>query len=205
MTAMSPQPVSIRLCRHTVTHEGPDTMTHDKPLVAFLIGCLMFLPACSNEKGRYSCGVPDGPTCLSALQVYDATDLVAPTAPNPQAAPRRGAPPESHDAMHADGMRVTADVTGQLQLTVEMATPGIESIPEREPARIMRIWMAPWQDARGDLVDASRRYAEIVPARWRVPPPKPSADPGIKLIRLHDGAPMLKAPTTSTGTETLSR
>jgi len=205
MTTIFSQRRSTHFSHHIIAPAAPVTMNLNKPPVAFLILCLMFVSACSNGRGRYSCGVPDGPTCLSALQVYDTTDSEVSAAPDRQQTPRRDSPAESKDMMDSDHMRVTADVNGQLQLAIEATAPTIEAIPEREPARIMRIWIAPWQDANGDLIDASRRYAEIVPAKWRAPAPKPRADHGIKLIRLDAGAPLQKPPVTTTDATTLSR
>ena len=36
----------------------------------------------------------------------------------------------------------------------------------RVPARVMRIWIAPWEDSRGDLHAPGYLYTEIDPRRW---------------------------------------
>ena len=36
----------------------------------------------------------------------------------------------------------------------------------RVPARVMRIWIAPWEDSRGDLHAPGYLYTEIEPRRW---------------------------------------
>jgi len=36
----------------------------------------------------------------------------------------------------------------------------------RSPARVMRIWIAPWEDSRGDLHAPGYLYTEIEPRRW---------------------------------------
>ena len=41
-------------------------------------------------------------------------------------------------------------------------------LPSREPAQIMRLWIAPWEDAAGNLHGASHVFLEITPRRWRL-------------------------------------
>jgi conjugal transfer pilus assembly protein TraV len=41
-------------------------------------------------------------------------------------------------------------------------------LPSREPAQILRIWIAPWEDAAGNLHGASDVFTEITPRRWRL-------------------------------------
>ncbi|KAA6187922.1 TraV family lipoprotein [Thiohalocapsa marina] len=43
--------------------------------------------------------------------------------------------------------------------------------PRREPARIMRLWIAPWEDANGNLHGASFVYTEVQPQRWQLDDP----------------------------------
>ena len=46
--------------------------------------------------------------------------------------------------------------------------PGPAQFPSREPARIMRIWIAPWEDAAGNLHGASHVFTEITSRRWQM-------------------------------------
>jgi hypothetical protein len=48
------------------------------------------------------------------------------------------------------------------------AAPKTTALPTREPAQIMRIRIAPWEDAAGNLHGASDVFTEIVPNRWRM-------------------------------------
>jgi hypothetical protein len=41
----------------------------------------------------------------------------------------------------------------------------------RVPARVMRIWIAPWEDSRGDLHAPGYLYTEIEPRRWALGAP----------------------------------
>jgi hypothetical protein len=42
------------------------------------------------------------------------------------------------------------------------------AVPQRTPASVMKIWIAPWEDAQGDLHDASSVYVEVQSQRWRL-------------------------------------
>ncbi len=41
----------------------------------------------------------------------------------------------------------------------------------RVPAQVMRIWIAPWEDSRGDLHAPGYLYTEIEPRRWTLGAP----------------------------------
>ena len=61
-----------------------------------------------------------------------------------------------------------------------MATPPVLPQPEgpvplREPALVMRVWVAPWEGANGDLNAPGYVYTEIAPRRWTI---GVQADPG---------------------------
>ncbi len=45
----------------------------------------------------------------------------------------------------------------------------------RVPARVMRIWIAPWEDSRGDLHAPGYLYTEIEPRRWALGAREPIA------------------------------
>ena len=42
----------------------------------------------------------------------------------------------------------------------------IDPLALRMPAQVMRIWIAPWEDSRGDLHAPGYLYTEIEPRRW---------------------------------------
>jgi hypothetical protein len=41
-----------------------------------------------------------------------------------------------------------------------------DAVPLRVPAQVMRVWIAPWEDSRGDLHAPGYLYTEIEPRRW---------------------------------------
>jgi hypothetical protein len=44
-------------------------------------------------------------------------------------------------------------------------------VPLRLPAQVMRVWIAPWEDSRGDLHAPGYLYTEIEPRRWTLGAP----------------------------------
>jgi conjugal transfer pilus assembly protein TraV len=107
-------------------------------------------------QGDFSCpGGVDGVRCMSARQVYQATessDYVKTIAESDKS--------ETGKAI----------VTGHIQNgTSQVAVPSIEqSIPIRTQAKVMRIWMAPWEDDDGDLHADGYMYTEIESRRWNL-------------------------------------
>jgi hypothetical protein len=50
--------------------------------------------------------------------------------------------------------------------TRSVRSPSEGPVPLRAPARVMRIWIAPWEDSRGDLHAPGYVYTEIEPRHW---------------------------------------
>ena len=44
-------------------------------------------------------------------------------------------------------------------------------VPIRLPAQVLRVWIAPWEDAHGDLHAPGYVYTEAVPRRWSLGEP----------------------------------
>jgi len=85
------------------------------------------------------------------------------------------------------GLVAKADKQAAAIEGTRVVTPGtVPSHPEdplarRLPAKVMRIWIAPWEDSRGDLHAPGYLYTEIEPRRWTVGgPAKPER---VTLIR----------------------
>jgi conjugal transfer pilus assembly protein TraV len=136
--------------------------------------------ACSaiGEKD-FSCpGRPPGVRCMSTTEVYGATnntDYVEPT---------------SEEALGDDPTSYKRGVTGPFERRVEgrasgavpptdyrpadagvvrteVVAPEVERpIPIRTPARVMRVWIAPWEDLRGVLHAGGYAFIEIESRRW---------------------------------------
>ena len=74
----------------------------------------------------------------------------------------------------ADGSASKADKqAATIEGTRVVAAGAVPSYPEdplakRLPAKVMRIWIAPWEDSRGDLHAPGYLYTEIEPRRWTI-------------------------------------
>ena len=104
---------------------------------------------CATE---YGCkGMPDEPSCLSTTQAYQVTNTAI-----------TEAPPENSQSSESTS---TPAVVTPLQQPV----PKIEDpTPIRTPSQVMRIWIAPWEDADGDLMVSNYVYTELEPRRWMI-------------------------------------
>ena len=74
----------------------------------------------------------------------------------------------------AGGSAANADKqAAAIEGTRVVSTDAVPSYPEDPlarslPAKVMRIWIAPWEDSRGDLHAPGYLYTEIEPRRWTV-------------------------------------
>ena len=126
--------------------------------LAVLTGC----SALDIGSGDYSCpGMPSGVQCMSARDVYSATN--------------DGNVPRPMKVSEKEGMEI-AERSDRSKKIAEISDPIIDNyvaprlpdkpIPVRTPAQVMRIWVAPWEDKNGDLIVTGYIYTEIEPRRW---------------------------------------
>lgn len=147
-----------------------------------ILGVGMVLIMCSGcsslnvGKDEYSCpGMPNGVQCMSARDVYAAT--------NDGKVPRPMKPEEVKDRADVDG----GGPSYVLEAPSNSGDPVIDNyvaprlpdrpIPIRTPAQVMRIWVAPWEDTNGDLIVTGYIYTEIEPRRWVIGSSSPQSEP----------------------------
>lgn len=113
----------------------------------------------------------DGVRCLSAKEVYEATDHqsggVAPEEVSRIMAAREGQSINANERIeHFYARSDVAPLPTQTQPQ-----------PVRTAPKIMRIWFGPWEDQSGDLHFPSIAFTEIEPRRWNygTKAPEPSA------------------------------
>lgn len=152
----------------------------------FAIACLLLLATscASTGSSRYSCGVPEGQPCRSALDVYADTDSVA-DAVIPTSRKNTLASADDH-------WQLDQRADGELVLVAEppLPLPTVRTpMPVRTEARILRIWIAPFENADGDLVAGSHLYTEIEPRRWRYGQPALPDQPSLKRLPDPSGGP----------------
>jgi conjugal transfer pilus assembly protein TraV len=96
---------------------------------------------------KFSCKAPDGVTCSSLSGVY--ANAVANNLP----ALRK----EEKLASQAKGDGRNDSITGRVQDS---------GTPIRTQSKVLRIWIAPWEDSDGDLHDQSYVYVVADTGRW---------------------------------------
>lgn len=135
-----------------------------------LIG-LGLVSGCATTE--YGCkGMPDEPQCLSTTQAYQETNrALADVTVNPD-----------HPAETAPA--------GDLSPAVQQPVPKIDDpTPIRTPSQVMRIWIAPWEDAEGDLMVSNYVYTELELRRWMIGKSAPSLSPLLIPLQVEQRAP----------------
>lgn len=119
-------------------------------------GCSMSGLGGSSE---FQCKAPEGIPCQSVSGVYanDMADNLPSGHAHPVRSPVGGGAPEGVPVapVHAPGLVGAAT-----------AAPALGAI--RSEPTVIRIWMAPWEDADGDLNEESRVYLQIDNGRWLI-------------------------------------
>ena len=125
---------------------------------------------------KYGCkGLPEDPYCLSAVEAYQATDKVNTTVRSKE--PKSVADKESNRPSHA--ANAPADIFNPVP------SPKIDDpTPIRTPSKVMRIWVAPWEDSDGDLNVSGYLFTELEPRRWMVGKAAPSVATSLKPLQV---------------------
>ena len=172
------------------------------PLLALgLAGCGA-VPGSST----YSCGLPEGVTCTSARNVYKLTNSGLPVTAMPgqptaldPAAGGNPAPaatgPTAGPAVTTGNLASTLSPRPPLPTTGQVQTIALrpedagaaDIVPLRTPSRVLRVWIAPWEDTAGRLHVPGYTYAEIEPRRWSIG--EGAATGGLQLKPLTQPAP----------------
>lgn len=136
-------------------------MTDLRRTVALLVGvAATLLGGCASTmsglggEGSYACKAPVGSQCTSVSGVY-ANSI-------------HGQPPASALPKPAKGPASTAPVA--TTASASTAAPGL-SAPQpalRSQPRVLRLWIAPWEDADGDLHEASVVHVLVDTGRWLI-------------------------------------
>jgi conjugal transfer pilus assembly protein TraV len=127
---------------------------------------LPFVVGCSasglDAKSSFACKAPDGVTCMSVTGVYATSRANALPGQQP-AIPDRGAGTAPTPA--------PSQATGGEQATAASVLRGpapASGAPLRSPPRVLRIWVAPYEDSDGDLRDQSHIYVTVDPGAWQI-------------------------------------
>jgi len=162
--------------------------------VAVLSGC----SSLGIGADDYSCkGLPEGTTCMSARDVYAAT--------HNGAVVRSIHSETAESVVHPSQVKADGNYVGATQVWSRPATePGSpdyltpplnEPQPVRTASKVMRIWIAPWEDKSGDLHASGHVYTEVEPRRWAIGHRQELSSP--VLTPLQSVAPVVQTTQTS--------
>lgn len=174
--------------------------------------CLFLsLAACMNMSGlggdsKYACKAPDGVACDSVSGTY--ANALHNNLPSQQAqrSARRQKETSEESPSPSLGRPISSATTNASGMAV---TP----TPLRTQARILRLWIKPWEDADGDLYDQGYVYVQVDNGQWQIDhvqrqirdvyaplklPPKPATEATTELgASTPSPLPMLQRPPLS--------
>lgn len=117
---------------------------------SLLAGCTTMSGLDSDSK--FACKAPDGVTCTSLSGVY--ANVVANN--NPRSPKKQDA---QDDVAAPSRAQDTSRITGN---------PASSGEPIRSKQKVVRVWVAPWEDADGDLHDQSFIYVVTRESEWLI-------------------------------------
>jgi conjugal transfer pilus assembly protein TraV len=168
--------------------------------MAVAIACAV-MSGCASMAGvggtaEYSCKAPEGVKCDSVSGTYtNSVENNLPSqrhggraTPQDEAAPTRIEAPGAKRSL-ASAVYVTPALA-PLAAGSDVALPpaAYTPMPLRSPARVLRLWVKPWEDADGDLMDQLYVYVPVDNGRWLVDHTQ---------RRIRDAYAPIKAPRTA--------
>ena len=160
------------------------------------------LAGCAVGSSKYSCGAPDGVTCMSPLELYSATDssdrVRGKGAPATAGRPIAAIELDGQDELALeDGSLTFASMQAPARGVTPLPALPVES-PLRAPAKVMRIWFAPYEDEHGDLHMPGHVFSEIEARRWAIGERAPELSAPLELMQ------PLKKPTGPIATDAVA-
>jgi len=151
-------------------------MTDLRRTVALLVGATAtLLGGCASTmsglggEGSYACTAPVGSQCTSVSGVY-ANSI-------------HGQPPASALPKPAKGPASTATVATTASASIPAPGLGGPQKALRSQPRVLRLWIAPWEDADGDLHEAAVVHVLVDTGRWLIERVLPSNRQRVDAVR----------------------
>ncbi|KIN88333.1 type IV conjugative transfer system lipoprotein TraV [Thauera sp. SWB20] len=139
-----------------------------KTLILRIVTACLLLPlgACMNMSGlgggsKYACKAPEGVACDSVSGTY--ANALHHNLPS-QRARRSPAARQEESGERAP----QATTRAAAPATAGDAGPGVAPSPLRSQARVLRLWIKPWEDADGDLYDQGYVYVQVDNGQWLI-------------------------------------
>ena len=139
-----------------------------KTLVLRLGAACLLLPlgACMNMSGlggdsKYACKAPDGVACDSVSGTY--ANSLHNNLPSQQA--QRSARRQKEASEESPSLKEGHAISSA---TANASGMAVTPSPLRSQARILRLWIKPWEDADGDLYDQGYVYVQVDNGQWQI-------------------------------------
>lgn len=166
-----------------------NTHTYNALRFAALAVAVLVASGCAgtSPRGKYRCASEqEGMPCMSVQAVYEATHDGTVVSPVGKAARQEGAAGDSWAGDSAAGISVEGDsllLTEQPRSAATFDRPvSHPDGPVRTPAKVLRIWLSPWEDEEGDLHAPGYVYSEIHGRRWSVGVKAPDVSDRLELL-----------------------
>jgi len=123
-----------------------------------LSGCASTLSGVGGADG-YACKAPEGALCTSVSGVYANTV---------QGMPRPAKPSEKQTPLARPAIYGATSIAPDRNAAVSGG-------PIRSNPRVLRLWIAPWEDADGDLHEEAQVHVVVDTGRWLIEHVRPAA------------------------------
>jgi len=150
-----------------------------------LTGCASSMSGVGGHDA-YGCKAPAGVQCTSVSGVYANTHASA---------------PRQIEARPSDPTRYAASVDRPAAgKTVGSPMPRGPDPAIRSNPRVLKVWIAPWEDSDGDLNEAALIHVIVDPGRWLIEHVRPVSRRHVDAVRapITDTAEAASAPTRDT-------
>ena len=133
--------------------------------------CLLFLlfalfaASCAGGSSRYGCPAKSGHSCKSVSEVYAETTSGVEDASDPLRKPRGSKKSARAKKKLLKGMGFRAEKSTRKG---GESTRAEDTMPVYIPPRVIRLWIAPWQDARGVFHSEKYVYVLTGKGRWKI-------------------------------------
>lgn len=130
------------------------------------LGLLLPLGACMSMSGlggdsKYACKAPEGVSCDSVSGTY--ANAVRNNLPS-----QRAKQSASTRKEESEGNPPQSAVPALSSVAAGDAKTVVAPSPLRSQARLLRLWIKPWEDADGDLYDQGYVYVQVDNGHWLI-------------------------------------
>ena len=125
-------------------------------LVSVLSGCTSIGSGLDSDT-KFKCQAPEGVPCMSATGAY-ANSL---SGNLPGLVSQTSAETGTKPAAASEAVATSIQDAGIKRRTIVNTGTALRSAP-----RVIRLWIAPWEDSDGDLHDQMYLYLTVDPGRW---------------------------------------